>query len=593
MKKNRIYSFVAVLCMVTSLISCKKYLDRTPLSDITSDAFFSNATEVQQALVGVYSAAGARTISPGFSNPTPYYAKMDLYTEIGLERGLNGTIGSGAYNTTNGTVAELWAGFYQVIQRANSLLFLMTKAQPTMDPASYNRVVAEAKTLRAFAYWHLIVYFGDVPLFTGPLKNEDIYGAKRTPRKDIIDFLVADVQAIAPNLDWNFTEAGRVNRGTALGIAARLAMIDKRYSVVTTLTEQIISGGGNYGLNPVYENLFRKAGQATNAGNEIMFIYTFGDADAGSFNYLNLVQGSRNQGGQSSHFPSQFLVDLYECRDGLNIINSPLYNPAKPNANRDPRMRQSVIVPGDTVIVQGSTNMIFNFTDRTIFTYNTATQAIAISATANQDSGNIFGPRQNGMGTLWRKYTNDRDINGTAGNAFKVGWVFMRFAEILLLNAEAKFESNGNIAEVVATLNRVRRRAGHIDVPAAVAANTTQLRQLIRREKTVEFANEGIHMADLRRWDDGAYAAKVMPVQMYGQSLSRMQIVPGVGVTFINPAPNPTFDATYNVPISYPNGDATRLKRELRLFNVGQHILCPVPQGELDKVPALTQNAGW
>ncbi|MCU0323015.1 MAG: RagB/SusD family nutrient uptake outer membrane protein, partial [Chitinophagaceae bacterium] len=119
----------SIAALVVGSASCKKYLDKLPLDSITSEAFYSNGTQVEQALTGVYSAYGARTISPGFANPTTYYSKMDLYTEIGLERGLNGTIGSGAYNPTNGTVSELWAGFYQVIQRANSLLFNMARAQ--------------------------------------------------------------------------------------------------------------------------------------------------------------------------------------------------------------------------------------------------------------------------------------------------------------------------------------------------------------------------------------------------------------------------------------------------------------------------------
>ena len=100
-------------------------------------------------------------------------------------------------------------------------------------------------------------------------------------------------------------------------------------------------------------------------------------------------------------------------------------------------------------------------------------------------------------------------------------------------------------------------------------------------------------MADMRRWDNGAYAARVMAMQIYGEPLSRMSLVAGKGLVFDNPAPIPVFDPVYKVPVTWPNGDATRLKRELRIFNNNQHILSPIPQGELDKVPSLTQNPGW
>ena len=106
-----------------------------------------------------------------------------------------------------------------------------------------------------------------------------------------------------------------------------------------------------------------------NANNEIMFIYPFGDTDGGSYSYLQLVQGSRNQGGQSSHFPTQFLVDLFECTDGKTIDQSPLYIPGQPAKNRDPRMKQTVIVPGDTVIVGGFTSMAYTCTNQYLFSY--------------------------------------------------------------------------------------------------------------------------------------------------------------------------------------------------------------------------------
>lgn len=594
MKYKMIQLFPFFLVVVAGFTSCKKYLDRNPLSANTQANFYRNATEVQQALTGVYNAIGARTISPGFTNPTTYYAKMDLYTELGIERNLSNTIGSGTYDPNNGTVAELWAGFFQVVQRANNLLFYMTKAKDVMPATEYSRVVAEAKVLRAMAYWHLITYFGDVPFFIAPPASPDeIYNFTRTNKKTIIEFLITDLESVVNDLAWDPAQSGRVSKGVAKGIAARLAMLDKNYTYAASITDDIISNGG-YGLNPVYQNLFRKAGQTANVNKEILFFYPYGDADAGSFNYLQLVQGSRNNGGQSSHFPSQFLVDLFECTDGKNIAQSPLYNSARPNRNRDPRMKQTVIVPGDTVIVQGFTSIVFNFYDRFLASYNTTSGAITFpSTTINQDSASIFGPRLNGLGNLWRKYCQDRDINGTAGNFYKVGWVYMRFAEILLINAEAHLEK-GSAASVVATsINKVRVRAGMPNIDAITLADPNKLKQLVRREKMVELANEGLHMADLRRWDNGAYAARVMPLQLYGEANSPMRFVAGVGLEFINPAPPPVFDITYGVPVSWPNGDALRLKRELRIFNSPQHLLCPVPQGERDKVPGLTQNTGW
>jgi starch-binding outer membrane protein, SusD/RagB family len=594
MKNINKLKVTVIALLALSITSCKKYLNKLPLSEATQAEYYSNAEQVEQGLIGVYNAMGARTVSPGFSNPTTYYSKFDLFTEIGMERGLTGTIGSGSYDATNGTVAEIWAAFYQAIQRANNLLFYMKKAQAVMPAADYNRVIAEAKILRANAYWYLISFYGDVPFLTAPPTSPDEYfNVPRTSKTVIIDFLINDLNEVAPTLAWDPTAAGRVSRGVGRGVAARLAMLDRRYTLAADITDDIIANSG-YGLNPVFQNLFRKAGQTSNVNKEIMYYYPFGDLDAGSFSYIQLVQGSRNQGGQSSHFPTQFLVDLFECTDGQTINNSPLYDISKPNKNRDPRMRQTVIVPGDTSIVQGFTSMVFNFKDQFMATYNTTTNAITFpSAISNVDSANIFGPRANGLGNLWKKYCQDRDINGTAGNLYRVGWVHMRFAEILLINAEAHLEKGSPATTVATSLNKVRVRAGMPVVSATVLATPTLLKQLVRREKTVELANEGLHITDMRRWDNGAYAQVVMPLQMYGESNSSMKFTAGIGLTFITPAPIPTFDANYNVPFAYPNGDLLRLKRELRIFNNNQHVLCPIPQGERDKAPTLTQNPGW
>ena len=594
MKNNFKYSWIVLAIIATCFSSCQKYLDRNPLSSISQRDFYTDAAQVQQALVGVYNAIGARTMSPGFNNPTTYYAKMDLFTELGMERGLSGTVGSGSYDANNATVVELWAGFFQVVQRANNLLFYMTKAESVMAPAEYKRVIAEAKVLRALAYWHLIALYGDVPFFTTPPASQDeLYDFSRTNKSTIIQALLPELEAVAADLDWQPAQAGRVSKGVAMGVAARLAMLDKNYNYAANITDAIIASS-QYNLNPVYQNLFRLTGQKANAANEIMFWYPFGDTDPGSYSYIQLVQGSRNNGGQSSHFPSQFLVDLFECRDGKNIAESPLYNAARPGQNRDPRMGQTVFVPCDTMVVQGFTSIIFNFYDRFLASYNPTTRAITFpSTTVNQDSANIFGPRLNGLGNLWKKYSQDRDVNGTAGNLYRVGWVYMRYAEILLINAEAHLEKGSTPAVVAAQVNKVRARAGMPNVAADVLADGNKLKQLVRREKMVELANEGLHLPDMRRWDNGAYAEKVMSLQLYGQANSSMRFTAGVGLEFINPAPPPTFDPIYLVPISWPNADALRLKREKRIFNPNQHILLPVPQGERDKVPTLTQNPGW
>jgi starch-binding outer membrane protein, SusD/RagB family len=589
---------IFIIFCVSLSTSCKKYLDRTPLDSITTEGFFTNSAEANQALVGVYNGLGVRTISPGFNNATSYYSKFDLYTEIGSERDVNNTmtIAWGAYPTNFTSVTEIWAGFYAVVQRANTLLFYLPKLKNVLDAQEYASIEAQTKTLRGLAYWHLVVFYGDVPFFTKPLTSAEFAGATRTPKKDIVSFLIKDLKEAATALPWTPTQRGRVSRGVALGSAARLAMVNKQYADVVSLTDEIIANGG-YGLNPVFSNLFRKSGMESNTANEIMFYYPFGETDNGSFSNLSVVQDSRNNaGGQSSHFSTQFLVDLFECTDGLNIAQSPLYDPAKPNHNRDPRLAQTVIVPGDTLIVQGNQPMIFTPTNPQVFLFNTTTRAITVSPTlVNQDSISPFGARAQGLGYLWKKYLQDRET--VSNNLYKTGWIYMRFAEILLLNAEAKFENGVAAGEVAPIVNRVRSRSRMPNVSAAVIANANAFRQLIRREKTVELANEGIHIADMRRWDDGAYAEKVMNIgRMVGAPTSNMRLVSGRGFIYNTAAAVPGFDAQLLVPTNYSASAAARVTRgfEVRSFVKGKHELFPIPQADVDRSNrTLQQNPGW
>jgi hypothetical protein len=577
-----------IISGILLLNSCNKYLDKNPLDSPSLDNFYSNATEANQGLTGVYNAISAE-MAP--TNKTPIYSKFDLFTEIGMERKPGyawGDLATGSYLSNNGAVAAIWSGFYVAVSRANSFIYGVQKAKSKLAVKDYDRMVAEAKVVRAFAYWHLITFYGDVPFYTEPLAGDQINSIKRTSKATIINFLISDLSDAAKKLDWLPTQTGRVSRGVAMGLSARLAMLSKNYQVVANVTDSIITQGP-YSLNPQYKNLFRKAGQIANVGNEIMWVYPYGDSDPGSYSYLYLVQGSRAQDGQTSQAPSQFLVDLFECKDGLTIDKSPLYNPAQPNQNRDSRMKQTVIIPGDTSLA--NINLVYHLGYYT-YKYDITTKKITLSTTLNQDSSSygVYGARQMMNGNLWRKYSQDRDLNGAmAGSGDKVGWVFMRYAEILLLNAEAYVEL-GNLSKAAVSINKVRARAG---MPAITSNDVAELRRVVRREKMVELANEGLHLADMRRWDDGAYANKVMNGILYGESTSSMVLVANKGLQFTNPAPAPLFDATLGVPVDWTNGATKRLYREQRFFILPKHLAYPIPQGEIDKNHNLTQNTGY
>jgi hypothetical protein len=152
----------------------------------------------------------------------------------------------------------------------------------------------------------------------------------------------------------------------------------------------------------------------------------------------------------------------------------------------------------------------------------------------------------------------------------------MRYADILLTYAEAKIELNELDATVLSAINLVRARAGQ---PAAVLGSQTAMRTLIRRERAVEFAGEGLRLFDLRRWD------------IYEKANSGPVV--GISLDPAVPAARPSFDAN-NIP-SYTASvnQRIRFRNQTRNNNNAKYKLWPIPQAEIDNNPKIKQNLGW
>lgn len=563
--------FIAALALV-GLSGCQEYLDRQPLDTPAAATYFTNEAEMNLALTGVYSA------NYWVVGSVPAQVFYDLYTDIGLER--SGGLASGSFDANNGTLSTYWSFMYQTVARANVVIQGIERNKANVPIAVYNRLQGEAKVLRAWAYYHLMGNFGDVPFYTDPLTTEQFYTLARTERAKIADFLLTDLDDAAAKLDWASRERGRVNRGVAIGLQSKIALLLGRNQVAADAAKKVIDGAF-YGLNPRFQDLFTLAGQQTNVSREIMFEQVLPTDAAFPVSFIALGQGSRTLAGQSGRFPLQALVDKFETIDGKRIDESTLYNPARPRERRDPRLKFTVSVEGDTITATASNvrrRAIFNIYEATtpVFNFNTGTYASG----ANVDLTNPFGPVLNGMGVLWSKFTLD-----DAQDMFtsKTGFTYMRYAEILLTYAEAKIELNQIDATVISAMNTVRRRAGMPNVDPIIAGNQLKMRQLIRREKVVELANEGIHLFDMRRWNTGQSSMNTL---VFGASRTRAAT-----------APTPTFGAAgsetdlNDIP-NYTAGSALRLRREQRTYTERNNLF-PIPQRERDVNKALTQNKDW
>jgi hypothetical protein len=590
------YIVILLSLSAVAISGCQKFLDRKPLDASSSSTFLSNQSEMEQGLIGTYAAA-----MWVFPNNTPLLFAVESSTDMAIKRGGNAedqiAMGdAGPFLFNNSLPITCWNQAYRLVQRANQQIAGMENGKANVPVTTFNRIKAEALVLRAWGYYHLMGWFGDIPYYRTMPGVDVLLSAKRTPTATIVADMYKDLDEAAAAFDAAGTGAvqalGRVNKGVALGLKAKLAMLIKDYTTAAAASKAVIDGG-NYNLNPSYRNLFSLAGQQGNANREFMFIQTY-PLDVNEPQNWGPILGVPRQvtNSQSSHFPSQQLVDQFEDQAGLRIDASTIYDPANPRVNRDRRLGWSIYMAGDTMVHFASKTAALpynNLRERTIFGFYTNTRrkfnwntGVYDNVTTNNDwigaqaagiqwqvsaTGSIGG-----VGYVWNKY------NDTTQYTFesKVGFILMRYADILQTYAEAKIELNQIDATVTAAINQVRARSGQ---PAVAAGSQSAMRTIIRRERAVEFAGEGLRLFDLRRWD--IYAkANSMPV--IGAALNPA-VVPA----------RPTFDAD-NVP-NYSASLTTRIafRRQTRVNSNVKYKLWPIPQSEIDNNPNLTQNPGW
>jgi starch-binding outer membrane protein, SusD/RagB family len=591
---KKIFSFL-ILAMLIS--SCKdRFLDKQPLDSPSTTTFLSTEAEIKLGVTGIYSEIFMRNVGN-----VPDFKRIEGSTDLVISRktdaeSLIAMGDNGPFTIGNAWSDLAWGQAYEIVSRANDVLEGMKKGETVTPKATYARYRGEALTLRAMAYFYLMVWYGDVVYYRAPLAPSEYESLSRTAVETVAKDLYKDLDEATTALDWTTTEKGRVTKAFALGMKARLAMLIKDYATASTACKTIMDSG-QHGLNPSYPNLFTLAGQNANAGKEMIMALMYAGDNPNVSSWISVGYTPRQTlGAQSNNFPTQAMVDKFECNDGKRIDESPLYDPAKPQLNRDKRLQWTLVMPGDTFETRMSLaaalpyqnpnqRFIYTIHQDTIYRYNWNTQVYDIvkgniDYVASTNSIWQFGATGpvGGVGYVWKKYTDPAQYQWE----LKTGYHIMRYAEILLMYAEAQIEQNVTDATVLKAINDVRARAGQ---PATTANTQAKLRQQVRRERAVEFAVEGLRQFDIRRW---GLVLDVMNGPIVGAA-KNPAIVPE----------KPTFGAAGSVQDlnDIPNYGLSAAKRissrnETRL-NAAKHLLWPIPLGELDKNKNLKQNTGW
>lgn len=366
---------------------------------------------------------------------------------------------------------------------------------PNMNPAAKARMIAEIRFIRAAIYFRLVNFYGDVPFFTKDITLDEANSISRTSAATVLQFIHDELEDIKDDLPINTAlsadEQGKITKGAVSMLQARVYLMEGNWDKVITYTDNLINNQGEYGiydLYPSYRGLFEEENEYNQEvimdRSYVKKLLTWGDM---------VDMAPLSVGGRAiNRVPQQSLVDSYIMLNGKRINEQGSnYNKDYPYANRDPRMTATIIYDGydwSGNVNDGSQGTVIHIDPNT-------------STTVDKY---VYGSNNTATGYYVRKYYSPQDA-GDLNSGLNI--ITMRYADVLLMYAEAKFEK-GEFTEDIwnMTIKRIRERAGFTDSGALEypSLSSDDMRKLIRNERRCELAMEGLRWFDIKRWKAGS-----------------------------------------------------------------------------------------
>ncbi|QGY43486.1 RagB/SusD family nutrient uptake outer membrane protein [Maribellus comscasis] len=448
---KKIY-IIPIIISILLFSGCEDYLTTVPSDQYTVENFWSSEEEAQAGLTGVY-----QVLRGYHANQVLYSSQVTPNSSRFDDPGGWRSLARGVAQTTNPLFQSAWDNNYRGIGRANTVIDnVNTENLKETDTDIIDQIVGEAKFLRAYFYFDLVYKFGGVPLILETPDNA-IHGEMgRNERSEVITQILIDLEDAIALLALN-NDPGRITKGAAMALKARVLLYEERWSEAASTAQQVINLD-KYSLFPNYRGLFMLENENN---SEVIWDIQFKLTEFGH-GYDDAVDR------HSNNSPLKGLVDAYYMTDGMSIGESSMYDPEDPYANRDPRLYQTIRLMGHM--------------------YN----------------GNIDTEQQldqTGFGTKkFTTYSDDTEIAEIPGGQSEVNPIVIRYAEVLLTYAEATNEAEGPVESVYDAINQIRNRPT-VDMPDLPTGLTQdEMRQEIRHERRIELAMEGKYLEDIKRW---------------------------------------------------------------------------------------------
>ena len=450
-----------IFCLVFLAVSCSDFLDEDLQGIYTSSTFYKTDDHAMLALTAAYQPMSFTNIR------NPLWVFGDVASDDAIKGGFAGDqseiafIEQFTYTRDNGFLIHIWQRYYEGISRTNDVIH---RLGPDVSQDLRKVVTAEAKYLRAYYYFHLVNLFGEIPLKTNPVYSASDLHVPVSPVNVLYEQIITDLQEAAEILaEQDNNQSGRATAGAAFGLLAKVYLFQENYEACLQAIKDM-DESGNYALMDMYSHNFMADFQ--NNQESVFEIQHLSGQDPFLGNSLNQWFAPQVENGYFFNAPRAEFVGAFEKTD---------------NDIYDPRLDYTLGREGTTWI-----------------------------------NGNEYDPEWSPTG-----FTNKKHLQplieipvGTKADS-DLNYVFIRYAEILLIKAEALNESN-RPGEALVPLNLVRKRAresylhdesleGYGQVPAGLLPDISEtgqaaLRDIIRNERRVELGLEFHRFYDLMRY---------------------------------------------------------------------------------------------
>lgn len=526
------------LSLLVGLAACD--VNRLPETNISDDSFWTSESDIKAANNYLY------TFLPGFNND-------DVWSDDAFGLASN-TVSDGS-RLAPATAGGDYNTPYNLIRAANNVLEKAPRAAVT--PAVLDRYLAEARFFRAWGYFGLVQKYGSVPLILKTLdENSPELRQPASPREAIVDQMYADLDFAIANLptitSLGNPDYGRISKTAAQAFKARVALFEGTFAkfhskgdatkhlTLAVASSKAVIDSKEHALYGNYFDLFQLAGEGRQ-NKENIIVRQYGVSTTERVATHTYYRGSLENGNVN---PTKSLADSYLMRDGLPLTKSKLWtlpdSSHKVFRNRDTRMSATFMKRGDAMM---TTKPIFDIANL------------------------VF----NKTGYMFRKFANVDDWNTQAST---IDRPLLRYAEVLLIFAEASYELNNAVTdeELDMSVNLLRERGQIAKLTNAFAkTNGLDLREEIRRERRVELAQEGFRYWDIIRW-------KIAETELVKPVLGNFYFKSEFAAATVNLTPD-------NIILVQA--------ASFRKFDPLKDYLWPLPINEIALNPELAQNPGW